>query len=162
MKKYSLLLIITALLLLSACLKKQEEIPVKDPNIQFAKDTVIINKFLADSNINALRLDQTGVYYQIITSGTGTVKPQLNSVVEVKIKGRLLRGKVFTEAKDTLSLILRNQIYGLQLGIPLIKKGGKIRLILASYYAYDTFGNRAQTVPPNAVVDFDIELLDIR
>ncbi|TAF43327.1 MAG: hypothetical protein EAZ51_06735 [Sphingobacteriales bacterium] len=161
MKKNSLVFLVSAILLLSACLKKQEPIAEPDPLIQFAKDTLIIKKYLADS-IPAKRLDQTGVYYQIIKPGTGTVKPEAKSEIKIKVNGRLLSGKVFTNPKDTLKNILGNQISGVQFGLPLIRKGGRIRLILASYYAFGPLGNYGQTVPPNAVVDLDINLIDIK
>ena len=43
--------------------------------------------------------------------------------------------------------------------IPLIQKGGKIRLLIPSGYAY---GSQAQTqIPGNSILDFTIELIDV-
>jgi FKBP-type peptidyl-prolyl cis-trans isomerase FkpA len=60
-------------------------------------------------------------------------------------------------------------IRGWQMGIPLVKKGGIVRLLIPSRYAYGpnaqpqlgvTFGLK-DGLPANAVLDFDIQLYDI-
>ncbi|TAE36437.1 MAG: peptidylprolyl isomerase [Sphingobacteriales bacterium] len=161
MKKYSLLLIVSALLLFTACLKK-EEAPVRiNPLVQLGKDTLLIRNFLTLNEINATKLEPTGIYYQIIKPGTGTVTPTSTSKIIVKYKGRFLNGNVFDDSKqDSVTFTLGKLIVGWQLGIPLIKKGGKIRLIISSGYAYQDIIN--SVIPPNSNLDFDIELIDIK
>jgi FKBP-type peptidyl-prolyl cis-trans isomerase FkpA len=161
MKKYTLLFTATLIIGLSACLKKQDLPPPYNALAQLAKDTVAIRKFLTLNSINAIKLDSTGIYYQIITPGIGTVTPKSTSVITVKYKGRFLNGNIFDDSKqDSAVFILSNVILGWQLGLPLIKKGGKIRLILPSGYAYEQYG--WGTIPPNTNLDFDIELLDVK
>ncbi len=161
MKKYSLLFIVSALLLFTACLKK-EEAPVRvNPLVQLGKDTLLIRNFLTLNKINATKLEPTGIYYQIIKPGTGTVTPSSTSYITVKYKGRFLNGNVFDDSKqDSVTFKLGRVIFGWQLGIPLIKKGGKIRLIISSGYAYEDIGKDA--IPPNSNLDFDIELIDVK
>jgi FKBP-type peptidyl-prolyl cis-trans isomerase FkpA len=59
------------------------------------------------------------------------------------------------------SFTLGNVIKGWQLGIPLIKKGGIIRLLIPSRYAYGPYEQTQIGLPKNAVLDFDIELYNI-
>jgi FKBP-type peptidyl-prolyl cis-trans isomerase FkpA len=51
-------------------------------------------------------------------------------------------------------------IIGWQIGIPYIQKGGKIRLLIPSYYGY---GNRAAgSIPANSILDFTITLSNVQ
>lgn len=161
MKKYILLLTVTVLIGLSSCLKKEDLPPPHNPLVQLGKDTLVIRSFLTAKDIDAIKLGPTGIYYQIITPGTGTVTPNKDSKVAVKYKGRFLNGTVFDETKkDSVVFTLGTLISGWQLGIPLIKKGGKIRLIVSSGYAYQEIGRGP--IPPNTNLDFDIELVDVK
>ena len=60
-------------------------------------------------------------------------------------------------------------IRGWQLGIPQVKKGGIVRLLLPSRYAYGPFAQPqlgkdyglTNGLPASAVLDFEIQLYDI-
>jgi FKBP-type peptidyl-prolyl cis-trans isomerase FkpA len=72
----------------------------------------------------------------------------------------LLNGTVFDgTTTQPISFKLGQVISGWQIGIPLIQKGGKIRLLIPSGLAYGPDGQGP--IPGNAVLDFDIELLDV-
>lgn len=159
--KNLLYLFIATILAFSACKKEPYVDSQAVALAQFGKDTVIINKFIADNNIPAIK-DEYGVYYQITDPGTGTVVPNNNSIVTVKYTGRLLDGTVFdsTKTDSTYTNYLGNLIVGWRIGIRKIKSGGKIRLIIPSGYAY---GSAAPgTIPSNSILDFDIELKDVK
>lgn len=125
---------------------------------QMAIDEQVIKDFLAEKNLDAKR-SVNGVYYIIEEPGSGDVKYTGYTTVKAKYEGRLLNGKVFDSSKEGINFPLRNVILGWQEGIPLIQKGGKIRLLIPSPLAYQ---NRGQgIIPANAVLDFDVELLDV-
>jgi FKBP-type peptidyl-prolyl cis-trans isomerase FkpA len=72
-----------------------------------------------------------------------------------------LDGTVFDQTTtQPLNFPLGNVIVGWQIGVPLIKKGGKIRLLIPSGYGYGQGGSGK--IPSNAVLDFDIELVDVQ
>jgi FKBP-type peptidyl-prolyl cis-trans isomerase FkpA len=77
--------------------------------------------------------------------------------------GRLLTtGAVFTKTNQFHpSYILGNVILGWQLGIPKIKNGGIVRLLIPSRYAYGPYPQAQIGLPANAVLDFDIELYNV-
>jgi FKBP-type peptidyl-prolyl cis-trans isomerase FkpA len=102
-----------------------------------------------------------GVYYQIINPGTGTETVTLTSNLKIAYTGRLFDGTVFDSApvSSPFQSTLNSLIEGWKTTVPLIKKGGKIRILIPSYLAYGPSGNAA--IPSNAPLDFDIELVDV-
>jgi FKBP-type peptidyl-prolyl cis-trans isomerase len=64
--------------------------------------------------------------------------------------------------RTPLEFYLTGVIDGWKIGVPLIQKGGKIRLIIPSGFAYGPSGAGGGAIGPNAVLDFDIEIIDIR
>ncbi len=159
MKNY-LYVLLFAVLAISAC-KKQEYIDYQALAFeQLAKDTVIIKEFIAENDIPAIK-HPSGVYYQIIEPGSGDVVYKVDTRVEAKYTGRLLNGTVFdTSVEKAATFTLGGVIAGWQIGIPLIQKGGKIRLLIPSGYAYGTEGQ--SKILPNTILDFDIELINVQ
>lgn len=154
--RYLLLLSFIAIFSLSSCLKGDNF----DPEVQAKADDALIVKFLADKNITATK-HSSGLYYQIIAPGSGNITYSGNTEVSAKYVGRLLNGNIFDQrVTEPVSFKLGGVIVGWQIGVPLIQKGGKIRLFIPSGYAYGNQG--AGTIPPNSVLDFDIELVDVQ
>jgi len=117
-----------------------------------------IKAYATANNIQATR-HTSGMYYQIIDSGAGAT-PVNNSTVTATYTGKLLNGTTFDSG--TGSFPLYRVIEGWQIGIPLIKKGGKIKLIIPSSYAYGCNGSPQGGIPSNAVLYFDINLVDVK
>ncbi|HET8829694.1 MAG TPA: hypothetical protein VFM79_10145, partial [Pelobium sp.] len=73
-------ILLAAILGISAC-KKEEYIDYQAIALeQYGKDTVIINKFITDNNIPAVKDSVFDIYYHIIEPGTGDVVPTDNSI----------------------------------------------------------------------------------
>ncbi len=160
MKKYFLIFFI-AVLGLSSCLKQDNTDPFADAKAQLAKDTVIIRKFITDNKIPAIK-DASGLFYQIIQPGSGNITYTTNTQIETIYTGRLLNGTTFDSSvgKPNFKTSLGSVITGWQIGIQLIQKGGKIRLIIPSGYAYGT--TPTGTIGANSILDFDIELINVQ
>ncbi len=86
--------------------------------------------------------------------------PTSSSKVFVTYTGKLLSGTQFDQSSNVISFFLNQVIEGWQIGVPLIKKGGKILLLIPSAYAYGCNGSRS--IPPNSVLFFDIDLIDVQ
>ncbi|PRY54412.1 FKBP-type peptidyl-prolyl isomerase-like protein [Arcticibacter pallidicorallinus] len=134
-----------------------------DMEKQMAIDEKVIKDFIAEKNLANVKRTDNGVYYIIEEPGSGDVKYTRSTTIKAKYEGRLLNGKVFDSSKkgdkDEFTFALGDVIPGWQIGIQLIQKGGKIRLLIPSPFAYQ---NRGQgSIPANAVLDFDVELLDV-
>ena len=157
MKKYilALSLFIAAF---ASCKKDDNNSGNFDPAEQVKKDDAAIQAYLkANPSINATK-DASGLYYQVITEGTGAA-PTLSNIVTVNYVGKLLDGTQF-EQNTGFRTYLSGVIKGWQIGIPFAKTGGRILLIVPSGLAY---GNTAPGpgIPPNSVLVFTIDLLSI-
>jgi FKBP-type peptidyl-prolyl cis-trans isomerase FkpA len=125
-----------------------------------ASEESTILAFCKTDTITATK-DSSGLYYQIITPGTGTT-PTITSKITVTYTGYLLNGTVFDQENTTPQTFpLAGVIPGWQLGIPYIKSGGHIKLVIPSAYAYGCVG-AAPTIPPNSILYFDIQLVSVQ
>lgn len=106
-----------------------------------------------------------GIYYNIVDSGSG-VSPTPSSKVYVTYTGKFLDGRIFEEKTSTVNFLLTGVIEGWQIGIPLIKKGGKIKLIIPSSYGYGCIDKTGETgnvvIPANSVLYYDVSLVDVK
>lgn len=103
----------------------------------------------------------SGLFYQIITQGSGTA-PTLSSKVYITYTGTFLNGTVFdSQSNATLTgWPLSSLIEGMRIGIPLIQKGGHIKLVIPSSLAYGC--NGTGSIPSNAPIFFDVNLIDVQ
>ena len=150
------LLLIACLLILSfsRCSKNQPGcMPVKPE----AEEPQII-AYAARDSIHAVK-HSSGIYYEIIDLGSG-LTPTVNSWLKVTYTGKLLNETKFDEKTDPVDFNLSRVIEGWQIGIPLIKKGGRIKLIIPSAYAYGC--NGSGPIPPNSALFFDVNLIDVK
>jgi FKBP-type peptidyl-prolyl cis-trans isomerase FkpA len=139
--------------LLIGCLKHDQGCTAVDPK---SEEPQIVT-YASANGINAIR-DYSGLYYEIIKPGSGAA-PTANSSVTVAYTGKLLNGNVFdqrTYYTEKMSALME----GWQIGLPLIKKGGQIRLIIPSSLAYRC--NGAPNIPSNSVLYFDVTLMDVK
>jgi FKBP-type peptidyl-prolyl cis-trans isomerase len=149
MKRYILLLSLLAIGF-SSC--KKDAAPF-DPVKQAAADDATIQAYIAANSITAVK-DPSGLYYQVVTEGTGDF-PTTKSRVTVNYSGKLVNGTVFdsgTGYTQTLSTLIR----GWQIGIPHIKTGGRIILLVPSALGYGT--NSTTGIPANSVLIFTVDL----
>ena len=113
--------------------------------------------FLASKNITATK-HSSGVYYQVITPGTGTdVIDEFSSLV-VKYSGRFLDGTQF-DANESYTTTLNGVIPGWGKVIPLFKKGAKVRIFIPSTLGYGASGNSG--IPANSQLDFNIDIINV-
>ncbi len=117
----------------------------------------LIQKFIAEKGIPAVKDEESGVYYHILESGSGT-SAELTSTIEVNYTGRILTGTIF-DSGESLTTKLSSLISGWHYGVKKIKEGGKIRLIIPSRLAYGEEGSG--NIRANTILDFDIELLKV-
>lgn len=148
--KYFLPLLFAAFALSSCAKKKAEE--------QAAKDDEIIQQFISDNNLNAVATG-SGLYYVIDTPGLG-LSCNSSSTVTVAYTGYYTHGGVFDQSSaQGVTFSLQGVIAGWTEGIPYFNEGGSGKLLVPSALAYGK--NGSGSVPPNAVLIFDVELLQV-
>ena len=102
----------------------------------------------------------SGLYYQVTNAGSGAT-PTGSSKISVRYVGKLSNGTVFDQQTTATALYpLNGYIAGWQAGIPLIKKGGSIKLIIPSALAYGC--TQQGTIPANSILYFEVELVDVQ
>lgn len=102
----------------------------------------------------------SGIVYDNYVVGTGD-SPTLTSTVSVRYTGKLLNGTVFdSQVGSPVTFQVGGTIAGFQLGLQLMKEGGKQRLIIPSVLAYGCRGSGP--IPSNSILYFDVELVDVQ
>lgn len=148
--KFKLFLIIS-LFAISGCKKENTE-------EQASKDDEIIRQYISDYSLNATKTS-TGLYYVIQDAGTGASCTS-SSNVRVAYKGYYTSNAVFDESDaNGITFNLANVIKGWTEGIPYFKEGGRGILLIPSALAYGASGSGS--VPPNTVLIFDVELIEV-
>lgn len=103
----------------------------------------------------------SGMLYQIMDPGTGTPAPTATSIVTVQYVGKLMNGSTFDSSVTPFTSSLTQLIDGWKIGIPLIKKGGKIKLLIPSALGYSCTGY-PPVIPANSPLFFEVSLLDVK
>lgn len=126
---------------------------------QIEVDDKRITDFIVTKGLTGFTKHTSRVYQNISVVGTGvSISPF--STITVKYKGRLLDGTVFDESGTTdLVRALSELIPGWRKSLIGITKGSKLRFFVPSDLGYGTAGSGV--VPPNAVLDFEIEVVDV-
>ncbi|RYY22588.1 MAG: peptidylprolyl isomerase [Sphingobacteriaceae bacterium] len=132
---------------------------------QIGTDSVKIRNYLIANNIPIKKVSDTiGVYYQILDSGRVASSYTNSTLITVGYTAKIIPDTAIISKTDTYhpSFILGNVIRGWQVGIPLIKKYGRIRLFVPSRYAYGLIDQTTNLmIPGGSCLDFDINLYNV-
>jgi FKBP-type peptidyl-prolyl cis-trans isomerase len=154
--------------------KRQQE----KAELQLKEDAKIIANYLKENKITA-QATSSGLCYVIDTPGQGA-QPKQGNTIKVNYTGRLIEGKVFdTSLADVakqhgihnsaktyeaiaFQLGVGQVIKGWDEGIMCLHPGTKARLFIPSALAYGSQGVGNGLIPANAILVFDVELVDIQ
>ena len=105
---------------------------------------------------------EQGIYYTMMKEGTGR-QVSVDDTVTIFYKGYLFENdSIFDQTKDKPATFpLKRLIKGWQIGVPLCKVGGKIKMVIPSDLAY-SIRSRAAKIPPNSILVFEIEVVDAK
>ena len=128
---------------------------------QLQTDKKLITQAIAENKTDAKSVHD-GIYYTMLKEGTGR-QVSVNDTVTAYYKGYLFSNdSVFDGTKDKPAVFpLKRLIMGWQIGVPLCKVGGKIKIIIPSNLAY-SIRTRAAKIPPNSILVFEIEVVDAK
>ena len=143
-----------ALFFLIACNKEQE---------QLQQDVDLIKEYIQSNNLQTMMQDpDASFFYGMLHESSDTISPvrYAGLQVEVDYKSYLLDGTLLFDSNGQSTIVeLDEAIVGWQLAMPLMDLNDKMLLILPSRLAYGVEGNNQ--IPPNSILVFEIELLDI-
>ena len=102
----------------------------------------------------------SGLQYEVIKEGTGK-KPAASDMVKVHYEGKLIDGETFDSSYggDPIEFPLDQVISGWTEGVQLMSVGSKYKFYIPPELGYGAGG--AGPIPPNSVLIFEVELLDI-
>ena len=109
-----------------------------------------------------MHVTASGLQYEVLKGGSGP-KPTATSTVKVHYHGTLVDGKVFdssVERKEPIEFSLNQVIAGWTEALQLMSVGDKWRLSIPPAIGYGARGKG--DIPPNAVLIFEVELLEIK
>ena len=156
MKKY-LLILFVVVAGLSSCSKDSTD--NFDAGAQAATDDANIQAYLKTNNITTAVHDPSGLYYQVVTPGTGAY-PVTTSKVTVNYVGKLLNGTQFDANTAFVADLNGGVIKGWTVGLQHINTGGRIILFIPSAMGY---GNTdTGSIPKNSVLIFTIDVIGIK
>ena len=119
-------------------------------------------EFLSHNKLNNDVIELPGgIQYKILKEGTGP-KPQLRSTIKAHYAGKLLNGTEFDSSykrNQPFSAPITSLIKGWQEILPMMNTGSKWTIWVPSDLAYGDRG--VPGIPGGAVLNFDIELLEI-
>lgn len=160
MKRFFLCLVMGSCLSMG-CLKKETGCPPPSNIIAPVSEQQVIADYLAANNITATK-HSSGLYYNILQQGAGESPNNCSSIV-INYVGQLSNGSKFDEGKN--AFVLGSLIEGWKKGLPLIQKGGRIKLYIPPTLGYgssDIRDNGVVVIPANSMLIFDITLLDLQ
>jgi len=136
---------------------------IESPQTQADIDRNKIIKYVTLKELKG-NFTSSGIFYVIENAGAGVERPTSESDITAHYTGKLLNDIKFDSSYDRdepLEFKLGQVIKGWQEAIQMLGKGGKGKFIIPSSLAY---GDRVvgEIIPANAVLVFDMELLDFK
>jgi len=106
----------------------------------------------------------SGLQYYVIAEGSGTESPGPDSVVSVHYRGKLTDGFEFDSSykrNQPATFPVNGVIRGWTEALQLMRVGDKWELTIPPNLGYGSQG-AGSTIPPDATLIFEVELLEIR
>ena len=104
----------------------------------------------------------TGLIFQSVEDGTGA-SPTVDDTIAAHFNGKFVDGRTFDSSVDkgVANFALNQVMPGWTEAFQMMKVGGKARFVLPPHLAHGEPGKQP-TIPPNATLIFEVELLAIQ
>ena len=119
---------------------------------------------MTDSTSSNTIKTSSGLQYRILKEGSGTESPRRSSVVTVHYRGKLTDGFEFDSSykrSQPATFPVNGVIRGWTEALQLMKVGDKWELTIPPELGYGSQG-AGNTIPPDATLIFEVELLEIK
>lgn len=120
--------------------------------------------FMAENAASeGVKTTASGLQYRVLAQGEGGKKPTADDVVSVHYEGRLVDGTVFDSSRkrgEPAVFPVDGVIPGWTEALQLMREGDKWQIVLPADLAYGQRG-APPVIGPNAVLVFDVELLQV-
>lgn len=127
---------------------------------QLATDISIIDNYLKSKNVQGILTTPSGLRYSIKKKGEGAFA-QPGNVATVKYAGSLLDGTEFDSGEYPVRVDAAEVIQGWDQILLLMNQGMAVTVYVPSTLAYQS-GGRAPKIGPNAILVFEMEVINIQ
>ncbi len=145
--------------IIAAC--NSSSAPVLTAEEQLAYDVSIIDKYLTENRIDAVKLDN-GLRYTVEKTGTGPF-PTKDNCVRMKYSIYILYEVTpfQTNLEVGYKAPLKQLIAGVQIMVKLMQLGGKATVYIPSGLGYKNQSQLSTGVPPNSILKYEVELVEV-
>jgi len=161
--RFNTTLALAATLCLLGCDKNEQNAGVRNDTGTPGGTPQVATPVALQIQTNGMTTTATGLKYQVMKKGAGTVSPKATDTVKVHYHGTLLNGTVFdssVERGQPISFPLNRVIPGWTEGLQLMKVGDKFKFEIPPNLAYGP-NSPSPKIPPNSTLVFEVELLGI-
>ena len=134
---------------------------IQEKKIELAKQENI--DFLTENaKKKGVNITDSGLQYEVIEKGKGSVSPAVEDNVTVHYTGTLINGTVFDSSMqrgEPSTFGVSQVIPGWTEGLQLMSVGDKFRMVIPAELGYGSSGSRA--IPPNSTLVFEVELISV-
>lgn len=161
-----LLCALTVAVLAASCLKSEDRgcpyQPTSGSAPQSEQDSIVA--YLDSNDLEATK-HPSGFYYKILNPGAGTDSMGLCTEIQISYTGKLKNDSIF-DKQDNVYFVLGQLIEGWKRSIPLLGKGGQMKLYVPPSLGYGSTpqkdNNGKVLIPGNSILIFDVKLTDYR
>lgn len=155
---FLLLTLIVGMLSLASCnnmMQPMEESQYKKDNGAFIQKVDRETEYTKLHFLNAPH----PIYYKVLQEGASELYPFQESIVKMRLTGRLISGEVF-QADGELTSKVNGLIPGVQYALQSMNVGDKWEVVIPQQLGYGAY-SRGYTLPAYSTLIFDIELLEV-
>ena len=152
--KLTLVLAISSLLLLSAC--------IEDETVDYdnSDDIAFLEEYAERDDVT---VTDSGLMYRVLETGEGA-SPEQTSEVVVHYTASLVDGEVIQSTHDReepAQFFVNDLIDGFTEGLLLMQEGDKLELVIPDFLAYGPYPPQGSGIHPGATLIFEVELIEI-
>ncbi|MEO6850882.1 MAG: FKBP-type peptidyl-prolyl cis-trans isomerase, partial [Mucilaginibacter sp.] len=128
---------------------------------QVAYDQQVIKSYMAATGLTGYTETASGLWYKILTQGTGVDPITYNSTVLLTYTGYLMNNVAFSSYTPTggLAFAIPDVVPGFQEGLKLVTTGAVVSYIMPSALGYSTTGTTG--VPSNSCIRYDCTIVSV-
>lgn len=117
--------------------------------------------FIPAVDQRAVKTTASGLRIETLKPGTGP-SPTAADMVLVTYEGHLANGTLFDASAKPVAFPVSGLIPGFTEALQMMAKGGRYRFWIPASLAYGEAGAGGGAIPPNAELEFIVELIDFR
>lgn len=175
MRSFILILIIPALLV--SCRNTDEDNTFKGPDLDEIEASILkVNRYILKRNLDHIQgfirrtgwemeMTGTGLFYNFLDKGTGG-SAQSGNYISLEYSLKLIDGTLISSSETSgyMDFIIGQGGVpaGLEEAVLMTRKGSVMQLILPPHLGYGNFGNAEAGIPPDAILLYQLHVLEIK